>query len=100
MFFELTNSLVTFQTMMNNLLRNIIEVGDIIVFINNMIVEIKMEKEYNNIVKEVLKMIIENNLFVKPEKCIQKIKEVGFLEVIIEPDKVKIEKEKIQRVID
>ena len=33
MFFGLTNSLVTFQTMMNNLLRNMIEAKDIVALV-------------------------------------------------------------------
>ena len=32
--------------MMNDLLRNIIKIGDVVVFINNMMVEIETEKEY------------------------------------------------------
>lgn len=45
-------------------------------------------------------MMAENDSFIKPEKYIQKIKEVGFLEVVIELDKVKIEKENQQEVVD
>ena len=70
MFFGLTNWLVTFQVMMNDLLRNMIEVGDVVVFIDSVMVEMEIEKEYNNIVEEVLRRMAENNLFVKPEKCV------------------------------
>ena len=38
MFFGLTNSPATFQVMMNNLLRDIIEAENIAAFINNVIV--------------------------------------------------------------
>ena len=67
-FFGLTNSLVTFQTMINDLLRDIIEAGDVVAFINDVMVEIETEKEYNNIVEELLRKIAENNLFIKLEK--------------------------------
>ena len=60
MFFGLTNSLVTFQTMINDLLRDMIEVGDVAAFIDNMIVGIETEKKHNNIVKEVLKRMTDN----------------------------------------
>ena len=43
-FFELTNSPVTFQTIMNDLLRNMIEIGDVAVFIDDVMVEMKTEK--------------------------------------------------------
>ena len=39
MFFGLTNSPVTFQTIINDLLRNMIEIGDVATFIDNVMVE-------------------------------------------------------------
>jgi len=42
----------------------------------------------------------ENDLFVKLEKFVWKVREVGFLVVIIGPDSVRMEKEKIQGVVD
>ena len=69
-FFGLTNSLATFQAMMNDLLRDIIEVGDVIVFIDDVIVGIEIEEEYNDIVEEVLRRMVENDLFVKSEKYV------------------------------
>ena len=53
---------------MNDLLRNIIEVGDIVVFINDVIVRIETKEGHNNIVEEVLRKMAENDLFVKSEK--------------------------------
>ena len=70
MFFELTNSLATFQMIMNNLLNNIIKVRDVAVFINDVIVKIETKEGYDDIAKEVLRRIAENHLFVKPEKCV------------------------------
>jgi len=55
---------------MNDLLRDMIEIEDIAVFIDNVIVETKIEKEYDNIVKEVLRRMTKNDLFVKPEKYV------------------------------
>jgi len=85
-FFGLTNSLATFQAMINNLLRNMIEAENVAAFIDNVMVETETEKGHDNIVKEVLRRIVENDLFVKPEKCMWKVREVGFLGVVIGPD--------------
>ena len=68
MFFRLTNSPATFQAMINNLLRNMIEAGDITVFIDDVMVGKKTEKEHD--VEKVLRKMVENNLFVRPEKCV------------------------------
>jgi len=78
MFFGLTNSLATFQVMMNNLLRDIIETENIAAFINNVIVGTETEKGYNNIVEEVLRRMAENNLFVKPENVYERLERLDF----------------------
>ena len=70
MFFRLTNSLVTFQVMMNSLLRDMIKAGDVAAFIDNIIVGMETKEGYDDIVKEVLKRMAENDLFVKPEKYV------------------------------
>ena len=45
MFFGLTNLLATFQTMINNLLRNMIETGDVAAFIDDVIVRTETKKD-------------------------------------------------------
>ena len=70
MFFGLTNLPATFQIMMNDILRNLIDTGDIVVFMDNVLVETENEKKHNKIVKEVLKRIEENDLYIKLEKCV------------------------------
>ena len=84
---------------MNNLLRDLIEVEDVAVFIDNVMIVVETEEEYNNIMEKVLRKITNNNLFVKPEKCVWKVREVGFLGVVIGLDRIKMEKKKFQRVV-
>ena len=52
MFFGLTNSLVTFQTMINDLLRDMIETEDIAAFIDDVIVGIETKERHDEIVKK------------------------------------------------
>jgi len=70
------------------------------VLIDDVMIVTETEKEHDEIVEEVLRKLEENNLFVKPEKYMWKVREVGFLRVIIGEDKVRMEKEKVQRVIE
>jgi len=100
MFFGLTNSPVMFQTMINKILQNLINTRVVRSFIDNVIVETEEEKRYNKIVEEVLKRLVENNLYVKLEKCKWKVREVGFLEVVIELEGIKIKKEKAKGILD
>jgi len=69
MFFGLTNSPATFQTMMNELLRDLINIGKVVVFIDNVIVGMEEEEGYDELVAEIMKRLEENGLYVKPEKC-------------------------------
>jgi len=39
--------------MMNNILRNLINTGDVVAFMDNILVETENEKKYNKIVEEV-----------------------------------------------
>ena len=75
-----------------------INIGYVVSFINNVAVLIE-KKEYNEVVEEIVKRSIENDLYVKQEKCKWKVREVRFLEVIIRPDKIKIKKEKIKEML-
>jgi len=68
MFFGLTNSPTTFQAIMNELLRDLINMEKVTAFINNIIVGTEMEEGYDEIVAEIIKRLEENNLYIKPEK--------------------------------
>ena len=85
---------------MADLLRDLVVEEKVTVFIDNMMVATEMEERYDEIVEEVLRKLEENDLFVKPEKCVWKIREVGFLGVIIGEDRVRMENEKVQGVIE
>jgi len=100
MFFGLTNSPATFQAMMNKLLRDLINTGKIAAFIDDVIVGMETEEGHNKIVAEIIRRLEENNLYVKPEKCKWKVKEVGFLGVVIGPDRIKMEEEKVKGILE
>ena len=61
MFFGLKNLLATFQMMMNDLFRDMIEVRDMVAFINNVIVGTETEKEHDDIMEKLLRRMVENN---------------------------------------
>ena len=67
MFFGLTNSPAMFQTMMNEILWNLINIREVASFINDIIVGMEKKKRYDQVVKEIVKKLAENDLYVKPE---------------------------------
>ena len=99
MFFGMTNSLATFQVMMNEILRDMINKGKVAAFVDNVLVGTEMEERHDEIVEEVLKRLEENDLYVKPEKCVWKVRKIGFLGVIIGPNGIEMEKEKMDEVL-
>ena len=100
MYFGLTNFPATFQTMMNDLFCDLINQEDTATFINDILVAMDTEERHDELVEEVLKRLEENNLFIKPEKCEWKVREVEFLGVVIGPKGVEIQREKVERVLN
>jgi len=99
MFFGMTNSPATFQAMINEILRDMINEEKVAAFVDNVLVETETEEGYDKIVEEVLKQLEENDLYIKPEKYVWKVRKIGFLGVIIEPNGIEMEKEKVDRVL-
>ena len=85
MYFGLTNSLVTFQIIMNDLFQDMINQKNMAIFIDNIIVVTDTKEQHDKLVEEVLKRLKENNLFVKLKKCWWKVKKIEFLGVVIGP---------------
>ena len=100
MFFGLMNSPATFQAMMNELLRDLINTGKVAVFINNVIVGMETEEGHDKLVTEIIKRLEENDLYVKLEKCKWKAREVEFLGVVIGLEGIKMEKGKVKGVLE
>ena len=73
MFFGITNLPATFQAMINEILRDLINEGKVAAFVDNMLVGTETEKRHDEIMKEILRRLEENNLYIKPEKCVWKV---------------------------
>ena len=99
MFFGITNSPAMFQAMINEILKDMINEGKVVAFVDNVLVGTKTEERHDEIVKEVLRRLEKNDLHVKPEKCVWKVQKVGFLEVIIGPNGIEMKKEKVDGVL-
>jgi len=99
MFFGMTNSLVTFQVMMNEILRDLINKGKVAAFVNDVLVGTETEKGHNEIMEEILRRLEENNLYIKLEKCVWKVRKIGFLGVVIGPNRIEMEAEKVEEVL-
>jgi len=102
MFFGLMNSLAIFQAMINELLRDLINIENVAAFIDNVIVKTESKIEHDELLEEILRKIEENDLYVKLEKykCKWKISEMDFLGAVIGLERIRTEKEKVKAVLD
>ena len=58
MFSRLTNFPAMFQIMINKILQDLINTGEVASFIDNIIVGIKEKEMYNKVVKKVIKRLV------------------------------------------
>jgi hypothetical protein len=107
MFFELTNSLATFQMMMNTIFWQPIMLRHFSVFIDNGVIYTKQhqnETEEQHLLRhcqyihEIFDILAENDLYVKPEKCTFEQQEIEYLGVIVGRGRLRMDPKKLQGV--
>ena len=99
MFFGMTNSPATFQAMMNEILRDLINEGKVAAFVDDVLVGMETEEGHDEVVEEILRRLEENDLYVKPEKCAWKVRKIGFLGVVIGLNGIEMEEGKVDGVL-
>jgi len=99
MFFGMTNLPATFQEMMNEILRDLINEGKVAAFVDDVLVGTETEEGHDEIVEEILRRLEENDLYIKLKKCVWKARKIGFLGVVIGPNGIEMEAKKVDRVL-
>ena len=99
MFFGMTNSPATFQEIMNKILRDMINEGKVVAFMDDVLVGTEAEEGHSEVMEEVLRRLEENDLYVKPEKCMWKVQKVPFLGVVMGEGKVEMKEDKMEGVL-
>jgi len=87
MFFGMTNLPATFQSMMNDYFTDMIAQGWVLIYIDNILIFSKDPKDHERTV-QVLRQLRENDLFLKPEKCIFNATEVEYIGFIMKPNEI------------
>ena len=98
MFFGMTNSPATFQTMMNDIFRTLIAKGIVVVYLNDILIFTKTEEEHERAVRRVLEVLAEHRLFLHPEKCEFHQKQIEYLGLVILENKVEMDPVKVTGV--
>jgi len=98
MFFGMTNSPATFQTMINDVFRTVIAEGIVVVYLDNILIFTKMEEEHERAVRRVLEILTEHKLFLCLEKYEFHQKQIEYLGLVISENKVVMDPVKVARV--
>jgi len=98
MFFGMTNSLATFQTMMNDIFWNLIAEGIVVVYLDDILLFTKTEEEHAQAVRWILQVLKENKLFLHPEKCEFYKQRIEYLGLVISENEVSMDPVKVAGV--
>ena len=98
MFFGMTNSPATFQTIMNDIFRTLIAKGIIVVYLDDILIFTRTEEEHKQAVWRILEVLVEHKLFLHLEKCEFHWKEIEYLGLVISENKVAMDLVKVTRV--
>ena len=98
MFFRLCNSPATFQAMMNNILKDELNDGWVIVYMDDILIFSKTKEGLEEMTKQVLQRLRENDLYLKPGKCEFCKTRIEYLGLIIEEGKMSMDPGKLNGI--
>src|SRR5438309_1584457 len=102
MFFGMCNSLSMFQQMMNDVFLDEMHEGFIVIYMDDLLIFTRdmSRGDHAELIKHILKKLRENDLFVKPSKCIFFAKSVDFLGMTMSKDSVSMDLAKVSAIKD
>jgi hypothetical protein len=98
--FGMMNSPATFQALMNLVFADLIAIGVIAVYMDDILIYTPNLIEHRKIVCEVLQRLQNHDLYLKPERCKFKKQEIEYLGMIIRPGEVCMDPGKVSAVRD
>jgi hypothetical protein len=72
----------------------------VVVYMDDILIYTKDLEKHQSVTEEVLKILKDNNLYLKPEKCKFKQTKIKYLGLIISQNHVEMDKVKVQGVLD
>ena len=100
MFFGLTNSPATFQTMMDDIFEELISEGVVVVYLDDILIFTETIEEHRKVTRRVLELLEKNKLYLRPDKCEFERTTVEYLGVIISHNSVAMDPVKIAGVAE
>src|SRR5215471_3908116 len=98
MLYGLTNSPATFQTMMNDIFKDLISRGFVCVYIDDILIYTKDLAEHQKILQEVLNILWKHKLYLWSDKCEFERTRIEYIRLIISEGKVEMDPVKVDGV--
>lgn len=98
MFFGLTNSPATFQTMMNDIFRDLIAEGVVCVYMDDILIYTKTREQHREVTRRVLEILRQHKLYLRAEKCEFEKERIEYLGLIISEGQVEMDPVKVDGV--
>ena len=97
--FGLTNAPATFQSYINSALREYLD-DFCVAYLDDILIYSKTLEEHVTHVRKVLEKLLEWELYASLEKCEFHVQQVEFLDYVISPEGVSMEKDKVSTIMD
>ena len=97
--FGLTNAPAVFQALVNDVLRDMLNLF-VFVYLDDILIFSKSKSDHVSHVRAVLQRLLENQLFVKAEKCEFHQDTVAFLGYVISPGAIRMDQNKVKAVLE
>jgi len=100
MFFGLCNSPSTFQNMMNDIFKDEINEGWLLIYMDDILIFTDDHPKIEEYTKRVLQKLHNNDLFLNLDKCVFDVTKVEYLGLIIKKNKIAMEPTKLAGIAD
>jgi len=98
--FGLTNSPATFQTMMDDIFKDLISEGVVVVYLDNILIFMETLEEHRKITRCVLELLEKHKLYLRSDKCEFEKTTIEYLGVIISHNSIAMGPVKIAGVTE
>jgi hypothetical protein len=100
MFFGMTNSPATFQSMMDSIFEDMIMAKEIIIYMDDILIFADTQEKLERLTKVVLERLEDYDLYLKPKKCEFNKKRIEYLGMIVEEGKLSMDPVKLGGIRD
>jgi hypothetical protein len=98
MFFGMTNSPATFQSMMDHIFKDLIDNSGVIIYMDDILIHATTQQQLDKLTKKVLALLHKHELYLKTEKCEFGTQRLEYLGVIIMPDSIEMDPIKLKGI--